>query len=62
MGARLAAVAALTAAAALLGGLPFKPLLLWVAISYAALLVVDTRYALGSAAGDETGADEAGAE
>lgn len=53
MGVRLAVVVVLAAAIAALGGLPFKPFLLWVAISYVGLLMVDTRYALGSAGAGE---------
>jgi hypothetical protein len=43
--ARLAAVVVLGAAAALSGRFETKALLLWIAISHLALLVVDTRYA-----------------
>jgi hypothetical protein len=49
---RLAAVAALGTAAVLSGRFARGPLLLWIAISYAALLVVDTRYALHGQPGD----------
>ena len=44
--ARLATVVVLGAAAVLSGRLERTALLLWIAISYAALLVVDTMYAL----------------
>lgn len=44
--ARLGTVAALGAAAVLSGQFERTALLLWIAISYAALLVVDTMYAL----------------
>jgi hypothetical protein len=44
--ARLAAVVALGAAAVLSGQLDRKALLLWITISYSALLVVDTWYAM----------------
>jgi hypothetical protein len=43
---RLVAAVALGAAAVLSGQFPRGPLLIWVAITYMALLVVDTRYAL----------------
>lgn len=46
MAVRLGAVVILAVAAVLSGWFPRKPLLLWVAISYVAMLVVDTRYAL----------------
>ena len=46
MAVRLGAVVLLAVAAVLSGWFPRKPLLLWVAISYVAMLVVDTRYAL----------------
>lgn len=49
---RLAVVIALGAVAVLSGGLERRPLLLWIAISYVVLLVVDVRYALRS---QETG-------
>ena len=49
---RLAVVIALGAVAVLSGGLEKTPLLLWIAISYVALLGVDVRYALRS---QETG-------
>jgi hypothetical protein len=45
MGLRFAAVLALGAAAAF-SGFSLKPLLLWIAISYMALLAVDTWYAV----------------
>jgi uncharacterized membrane protein len=48
MGLRLAVVIALGAAAVLSGGLERRPLLLWIAISYVALLAVDVWYALRS--------------
>ncbi len=44
---RLAATAVLGSVAALSGWFARSPLLLWIAISYVALLVVDTRYAVG---------------
>ncbi len=55
-GLRLGAVAALVVLVALSGRVPLKPLLLWTAIGYVALLAVDTRYALAEAkaAGTET--------
>lgn len=46
MGLRLAVVAALGAAAAFSGQFERVPLLLWIGISYVALLAVDTRYAV----------------
>ena len=46
MAVRLAAVVALGLAAALSGVFAIAPLLLWVAISYMGLLVVDTWYAV----------------
>jgi hypothetical protein len=46
MAVRLAVVAALGLAAALSGAFEIAPLLLWVAISYMGLLVVDTWYAV----------------
>ena len=49
MGARLLAVVVLGAAAALSGWFARVPLLLWIAVSYAALLGVDAWYALRSA-------------
>ena len=49
---RLAVVIALGAVAVLSDGLERTPLLLWIAISYVALLGVDVRYALR---GQETG-------
>lgn len=49
---RLAAVVILGAVAFLSGWFPMVPLLLWIAISYAALLGVDVWYVLGS---QETG-------
>lgn len=50
-GLRLVAVVVLVMAASLGLGLPVKPLLLWTAISYVALLAVDTQFALTAAAG-----------
>jgi hypothetical protein len=52
---RLTAVAAFGAAAVLSGRFARGPLLLWIAISYAALLVVDTRYALHGQGGNGDG-------
>ena len=49
MGVRLLAVAVLGAAAVLSGWFARVPLLLWIAVSYAALLGVDAWYALRSA-------------
>lgn len=46
MAVRFAVVIVLGAAAALSGGIERMPLLLWIAISYVALLAVDTRYAV----------------
>lgn len=46
MGLRFAVVLALGAAAAFSGWFILKPLLLWIAISYMALLAVDTWYAV----------------
>ncbi|HKI04266.1 MAG TPA: hypothetical protein VKK31_19980 [Thermoanaerobaculia bacterium] len=46
MGLRFGVVLALGAAAAFSGGFGLKPLLLWIAISYMALLTVDTWYAV----------------
>jgi len=46
MGLRFAVVLALGAAAAFSGWFGLKPLLLWIAISYMALLAVDTWYAV----------------
>ncbi len=46
MGLRFAVVLALGAAAAFSGWFGLKPLLLWIAISYVALLSVDTWYAV----------------
>lgn len=46
MGLRLAVVIALGAAAALSGEVERVPLLLWIGISYVALLAIDTRYAV----------------
>jgi len=43
---RLGATVFLTWAATLVGRFPLPPLLLWVAVSYAAQLVIDTRYAV----------------
>lgn len=54
-GLRFAVVVALVAAVGLSGRLPLRPLLVWTAISYLALLAVDTRYAV--AAASETGGD-----
>jgi hypothetical protein len=51
MGARLLAVVVLGAAAELSGWFASAPLLLWIAISYAALLGVDAWYALRTAQG-----------
>jgi len=48
MAVRFGAVAVLALAAALSGLFPRAPLLIWVAVSYAAQLVVDTRYALAN--------------
>jgi glycosyltransferase involved in cell wall biosynthesis len=48
MAVRFAAALALALAGALSGEFERGPFLLWVAISYMALLTVDTRYALGS--------------
>ncbi|HEV7517246.1 MAG TPA: hypothetical protein VGR07_13170 [Thermoanaerobaculia bacterium] len=48
MAVRFAAALALALAGALSGRFERGPFLLWVAISYMALLTVDTRYALGS--------------
>jgi hypothetical protein len=48
MAVRFAAALALALAGALSGMFERGPFLLWVAISYMALLTVDTRYALGS--------------
>jgi hypothetical protein len=59
-GLRLAAVAALVVLVALSGWVPLKPLLLWTAIGYVALLAVDTRYALAEAKAGEAGRDGAG--
>jgi len=49
MGVRLLAVVVLGAVAALSGWFARTPLLLWIAVSYAALLGVDARYALRAA-------------
>jgi hypothetical protein len=49
-GLRFAVVVALALAAAWSGRFPLRPLLLWTAISYLALLAVDTRFALAAAA------------
>ncbi len=49
MGARLLAVVVLGAAAVLSGWFASVPLLLWIAVSYAALLGVDAWYALRTA-------------
>jgi hypothetical protein len=46
MGTRLAVVIVLGAAAALAGWWPTKPLLLWVAVSHAGLLVPDTLFSI----------------
>ncbi len=46
MGVRLLMAVVLTLVLALVGGLQTVPLLLWVASSYLALLVVDTRFAV----------------
>ena len=59
-GLRLLAVAALAALVVALTGLPLKPFLLWTGIAYAALLAVDTRYAL-TATALGAGASEAAA-
>lgn len=48
MAVRFVAALGLALAAALSGELERGPLLVWVALSYMALLVVDTRFALGS--------------
>jgi hypothetical protein len=48
-GLRFAVVVVLVAAAGLSGRLPLRPLLVWTAISYLALLAVDTRYAVAAA-------------
>lgn len=48
MAVRFVAVAVLATAAVLSGLFPRSPLLIWVAISYSAQLVVDTRYALAN--------------
>jgi hypothetical protein len=48
MGLRFGAVAVLALAAVLSGLFDRAPLLIWVAVSYAAQLVVDTRYALAN--------------
>lgn len=48
MAVRFGAVAVLAAAAVLSGLFLRAPLLIWVAVSYAAELVVDTRYALAN--------------
>jgi hypothetical protein len=47
MALRLGAALVLALAAALSGWFARRPLLLWVAVSYLAQLVIDTRYALG---------------
>lgn len=47
MGLRLLAVVVLGTVAALSGFFPLRPLLLWLAIAYVALLAVDTVYAVG---------------
>lgn len=49
MGARLVVVVGAVAAAALGGALPLRPLLLWTALCYVALLALDTRFALTAA-------------
>lgn len=59
-GLRLGAVAVLVALVALSGRLPLKPLLLWTAIGYVALLAVDTRYALAEANAGGAARDGAG--
>lgn len=46
MGLRLLVVVALGTVAALSGRFPTRPLLLWLAIAYVALLAVDTAYAV----------------
>lgn len=46
MGLRLVVVVAIGAAASFSGEFPRVPLLLWIGISYVALLAVDTRYAV----------------
>ena len=46
MGLRFGVVLALGAAAAFSGGFGLKPLLLWIAISYMVLLLIDTWYAV----------------
>lgn len=48
-GLRLGVVAVLGTLVALSGRVPVKPLLLWTALGYLALLAVDTRYALAEA-------------
>ena len=54
MALRFVVVAVVTVAVALSGPLPPKPLLIWVAISYGAQLVVDTRFALRATRNQET--------
>lgn len=48
MGLRLAAVVALGSAAGLSGRFETMPLVIWIAIGHAVLLIVDTRYALAA--------------
>lgn len=57
MGLRLLVVVALGTAAALSGQFPTRPLLLWLAIAYVALLAVDTTYAVRTLETTETTKD-----
>jgi hypothetical protein len=51
-GLRLAATVVLGAAAVLSGWFAVRPLVVWIAIAYVVLLVVDTRYAVTAFRGD----------
>lgn len=59
---RLAAVVALGSVAALSGRFAQNPLLLWIAISYVALLAVDTRYAVAGQGNNAKNAETKNAE
>ena len=54
MGLRFGTVVALAAAAGLSGLFSLRPLLLWTAIGYLGLLVVDSRYAVAAARAAES--------
>jgi hypothetical protein len=52
MGLRVAVTVVLGAVAVLSGWFAVRPLVVWIAVAYGVLLVVDTRYALTAFRGD----------